>query len=78
MRFSAHIYTLFAIAAGARSAVQLATKAEQTPLACGHSATTALTYLAATVLLRAPDMSAHLAHPRAWFRRWQPHERAGF
>lgn len=55
------LYTLFALAAGARSAVQLTTRAEQAPLAYTLSAVAALTYLAATVLLRASDPGARRA-----------------
>jgi hypothetical protein len=47
-------YAIFAVAAGARSSVQLAEHGERAPLAYGLSALAALTYLAATVALRSP------------------------
>lgn len=47
------IYLLFTLAAGARSAVQISTRFPQAPLAYLFSAGAALTYLAATLLIRA-------------------------
>jgi hypothetical protein len=45
-------YAVFALAAGARSGVQLLTHGGRAPLAYALSAVAALTYLAATVALR--------------------------
>jgi hypothetical protein len=46
------VYGFFALAAGARSGVQLALHASRAPLAYTLSALAALTYLAATLLIR--------------------------
>jgi hypothetical protein len=51
-RLLAGAYAVFALAAGARSLVQLATHGHRAPLAYGLSALAALTYLAATLALR--------------------------
>ena len=48
-------YTVLAIAAGARSAVQLATELSEAPLAYLLSAAAAVVYLVAAVALRRPD-----------------------
>ena len=54
------IYGLFALAAGARASVQIATKFHEAPLAYALSALAALVYLVATVCL---------ARSTAWSRR---------
>ncbi|KRF20349.1 hypothetical protein [Nocardioides sp. Soil796] len=46
------VYAVFAVAAGARSAVQLATKFDEAPVAYLLSAVAALIYVVATVALR--------------------------
>lgn len=46
------VYAVFAVAAGARSAVQLATRFDEAPLAYGLSALAAAVYLVATLALR--------------------------
>lgn len=46
------VYAVFAVAAGARSAVQIATKFDEAPLAYLLSAIAALVYVVATVALR--------------------------
>ncbi len=46
------VYAVFAVAAGARSAVQLATRFDQAPLAYSLSAVAAAVYLVATLALR--------------------------
>lgn len=46
------LYALFILAAGARSAVQLATEASRAPIAYGLSAVAALTYVAGWVAIR--------------------------
>jgi hypothetical protein len=51
-------YTVLAIAAGARSAVQLATRFSEAPLAYLLSAAAAAVYLVAAVALRRPDRVA--------------------
>jgi hypothetical protein len=48
-------YTVLAIAAGARSAVQIATQLSEAPLAYVLSAVAAVVYLVAAVALRRPD-----------------------
>jgi hypothetical protein len=48
-------YTVLAIAAGARSAVQIATQISEAPLAYVLSAVAAVVYLVAAVALRRPD-----------------------
>jgi len=51
-------YTVLAIAAGARSAVQLSTQFSEAPLAYLLSAVAAVVYLVAAVALRRPDRVA--------------------
>ena len=51
-------YTVLAIAAGARSAVQLTTQLSEAPLAYLLSAAAAVVYLVAAVALRRPDQVA--------------------
>jgi hypothetical protein len=51
-------YTVLAIAAGARSAVQLSTQYSEAPLAYLLSAVAAVVYLVAAVALRRPDQVA--------------------
>lgn len=51
MRVLVALYALFALAAGARSGVQLATRAAEAPAAYGLSALAALLYLAAAIAL---------------------------
>lgn len=46
------VYAVFAVAAGARSAVQLSTRFEEAPLAYSLSAVAAVVYLVATLALR--------------------------
>jgi hypothetical protein len=55
VRLLAVIYGLFALAAGARSAVQLATKFDEAPLAYLLSAVAAGLYLVAAVVLSRPS-----------------------
>jgi hypothetical protein len=52
-------YTVLAIAAGARSAVQLATELSEAPLAYLLSAAAAVVYLVAAIALRRPDQVGH-------------------
>jgi hypothetical protein len=54
-------YLLFAVAAGARSLVQLVTKADEAPVAYCLSAVAALTYLTAWILLRIRTVRARQA-----------------
>ena len=49
------VYAVFALAAGARSVVQLLTRWEVAPLAYLLSLASALVYLVATIALRRPD-----------------------
>jgi hypothetical protein len=51
-------YTVLAIAAGARSAVQLSLQFSEAPLAYLLSAAAALVYLVAALALRRPDQAA--------------------
>ncbi|MEO5853458.1 MAG: hypothetical protein ABIQ15_13190 [Nocardioides sp.] len=53
------VYAVFALAAGARAVVQLATKADLAPLAYSLSLLAALVYLVATIALRRPGASAY-------------------
>jgi uncharacterized membrane protein len=53
------VYAVFAIAAGSRSAVQLATKGDEAPLAYTLSLVAALVYLVATLALRRTSARAH-------------------
>lgn len=46
------VYAVFAVAAGARSAVQLSTRFDEAPLAYSLSAVAAVVYLVATLALR--------------------------
>jgi hypothetical protein len=57
-RALAAVYAVFALAAGARSVVQLATHASRAPLAYVLSAFAAAVYLVATVALRRPGRSS--------------------
>jgi hypothetical protein len=52
------LYTLLAIAAGSRSAVQLSTEFSEAPLAYLLSAAAAVVYLVAAIALRRPDQVA--------------------
>jgi len=52
------LYALFALAAGARSAVQLTTRADQAPLPYALSALAAAVYLIAAVALTRPGKTA--------------------
>ncbi len=54
------LYAVFALAAGARSTVQLLTKADEAPLAYSLSFVAALVYVVATVALRGRSERAHL------------------
>lgn len=54
-------YLLFAVAAGARSLVQLITKADEAPFAYSLSAVAALTYLTVWILLRKRSLAARRA-----------------
>lgn len=53
------VYAVFAIAAGARSAVQLTTRFDEAPLAYSLSAVAAAVYLVATLALRRTTPAAH-------------------
>lgn len=53
MRILVAAYTILAIAAGARAAVQLATKADEAPVAYGLTAAAAAVYLVLAIALRA-------------------------
>ena len=53
------VYAVFALAAGARAVVQLATKADVAPLAYSLSLLAALVYLVATIALRRPGATAY-------------------
>ena len=53
------VYAVFALAAGARSVVQLLTKGDQAPLAYSLSLVAAGVYLVATLALRRPTAQAH-------------------
>ena len=53
------VYAVFALAAGARSIVQLLTKEDEAPLAYGLSLVAALVYLVATLALRHTTPRAH-------------------
>lgn len=53
------LYAVFALAAGARSTVQLVTKADEAPLAYALSFVAALVYVVATVALRGRSERAH-------------------
>ena len=52
------VYAVFALAAGARSVVQLLTKGDRAPLAYGLSLLAALVYLLATLALRRTTLRA--------------------
>jgi hypothetical protein len=54
-------YGLFAVAAGARSTVQLATYAGRAPLAYSLSAVAAVTYITVSILLRRNSSRARIA-----------------
>jgi hypothetical protein len=53
------VYAVFALAAGARSAVQLLTKGDEAPLAYSLSLVAAIVYLVATLALRRTGPTAH-------------------
>lgn len=53
------VYAVFALAAGARSVVQLATRADTAPLAYSLSLVAALVYLVATLALRRTGPTAY-------------------
>lgn len=53
------VYAVFALAAGARSLVQLTTKLDEAPVAYVLSFVAAAVYLVATVALRRPTVRAH-------------------
>ena len=53
------VYAVFAVAAGARSVVQLITRGDEAPLAYGLSLAAALVYVVATVALRRTSREAH-------------------
>jgi hypothetical protein len=53
------VYAVFALAAGARSTVQLLTRGEEAPLAYSLSLVAAVVYLVATVALRRTGPTAH-------------------
>ncbi|GAA1478903.1 membrane protein [Nocardioides aestuarii] len=53
------VYAVFAVAAGARSAVQLSTRFDEAPLAYSLSAVAAVVYLVATLALRRTSRTAH-------------------
>jgi len=53
------IYAVFAVAATARSGVQIATKFDQAPVAYVLSAVAAVVYIVATVALARGDRSSH-------------------
>ncbi len=53
------VYAVFAVAAGARSAVQLTTQLDEAPLAYSLSAVAAAVYLVATLALRRTTSAAH-------------------
>ena len=53
------VYAVFALAAGARSVVQLSTKGEEAPLAYSLSLLAAVVYLVATLALRRTTVQAH-------------------
>ena len=53
------VYAVFAIAAGSRSAVQLATKGDEAPLAYTLSLVAAFVYLVATLALRRTSARAY-------------------
>jgi NhaP-type Na+/H+ and K+/H+ antiporter len=53
------VYAVFAVAAGARSAVQLTTRFDEAPLAYSLSAVAASVYLVATLALRRTTPAAH-------------------
>lgn len=57
------VYAVFAVAAGARSAVQLTTRLDEAPLAYSLSAVAAAVYLVATLALR---RTTPVAHRVAW------------
>jgi cytochrome bd-type quinol oxidase subunit 2 len=59
------LYATFVVAAGARSAVQLATHASRAPLAYGLSALSALVYLAGALLLARVNATPALRARRA-------------
>jgi hypothetical protein len=52
------VYALFALAAGARSAVQIATRMDEAPLAYGLSALAAVVYLVLAVAIARPGPAA--------------------
>lgn len=58
------LYALFTLAAGARAAVQLATKAGDAPVAYALSAVAACTYAAGWVAIRRASVG------RTWFASW--------
>ena len=53
------VYAIFALAAGARSVVQLTTRLDEAPLAYALSAVAAAVYLVATLALRRTTGTAH-------------------
>ena len=53
------VYAVFALAAGARSVVQLATRADVAPLAYSLSLVAAVVYLVATLALRRAGVAAY-------------------
>lgn len=53
------VYAVFALAAGARAVVQLATKADVAPVAYSLSLVAALVYLVATLALRRTTLAAY-------------------
>ena len=53
------VYAVFALAAGARSAVQLLTRGDEAPLAYSLSLVAAVVYLVATLALRRTTGQAH-------------------
>ena len=53
------VYAVFAIAAGARSLVQLLTKGDEAPLAYALSLAAAVVYVVATLALRRTSRTAH-------------------
>lgn len=61
MRILVAAYTVLAIAAGARAAVQLATRAGEAPVPYALSAVAAVVYLALAISLRHPDRLRRVA-----------------
>lgn len=54
------VYGVFALAASARSAVQLITRGSEAPLAYGLSAFSAVVYVVATIALATPGRTAYV------------------